>query len=145
MRFYDSDFDYAQEIIDNWNNGRKRMRTFYFILAALLILAGIATAAFPAGIFAVIQYLAAIAVIVVGIWHFVTYSSTTYYFKDSMHIISGILNILIGIMWIFLRNFGMSSSNCWKRWAVIDRSSPFVHRLLFQRSNFLDTLKLWRK
>lgn len=98
MRFYDSDFDYAQEIIDNWNNGRKRMRTFYFILAALLILAGIATAAFPAGIFAVIQYLAAIAVIVVGIWHFVTYSSTSYYFKDSMHIISGILNILIGIM-----------------------------------------------
>ena len=74
------------------------MRTFYFILAALLILAGIATAAFPAGIFAVIQYLAAIAVIVVGIWHFVTYSSTTYYFKDSMHIISGVLNILIGIM-----------------------------------------------
>ena len=50
MRFYDSDFDYAQEIIDNWNNGRKRMRTFYFILAALLILAGIATAAFPAGV-----------------------------------------------------------------------------------------------
>ncbi len=98
MRFYDSDFDYAQEIIDNWNNGRKRMRTFYFILAALLILAGIATAAFPAGVFAVIQYLAAIAVIVVGIWHFVTYSSTSYYFKDSMHIISGILNILIGIM-----------------------------------------------
>ena len=49
MRFYDSDFDYAQEIIDNWNNSRKRMRTFYFILAALLILAGIATAAIPAG------------------------------------------------------------------------------------------------
>ena len=35
------------------------MRTVYFILGALLLLAGILTAVFPIGIFAVIQYLAA--------------------------------------------------------------------------------------
>lgn len=98
MRFYDSDFDYVQEMVDNWNSGRKRMRTACFILAAALILAGILTAAFPTGIFAVIQYLTAVAVIVIGIWHFISYSSMTYYFKDGMHIISGILNILIGVM-----------------------------------------------
>ncbi len=45
-----------------------------------------------------IQYLAAIAVIVVGIYHFITFSSMTYYFRDYMLILSGVLNILIGVM-----------------------------------------------
>ena len=57
MRWFDSDFDYVQELIDTWNNRRKQVRTAYFILAALLILAGILTAVFPVSIFAVIQYL----------------------------------------------------------------------------------------
>ena len=97
MRWFDSDFDYVQELIDTWNNRRKQVRTAYFILAALLILAGILTAVFPVSIFAVIQYLAAAAVIVIGIYHFIAYSSMTCYFKDGMLIMSGILNILIGI------------------------------------------------
>ena len=29
MRWFDSDFDYVQEMIDAWNRGRKRMRTVY--------------------------------------------------------------------------------------------------------------------
>ncbi len=100
--FFDSDFDYVQELIDNYNSGRKKIRTAYFIIAAVLIIAGILTAAFPIRIFAVIQYLAAAAVIVVGIYHFVAYASMTNYFKDGMLIISGILNILIGIMLLFM-------------------------------------------
>ena len=100
--FFDSDFDYVQELVDSWNNSRKKVRTVYFIIGAVLILAGILTAVFPIRIFAVIQYLAAAAMIVVGIYHFVTYSSMTYYFKDSMLIISGVLNILIGIMLFFM-------------------------------------------
>lgn len=102
MRWFDSDFNYVQELIDTWNNRRKQVRTAYFILAALLILAGILTAVFPVSIFAVIQYLAAAAVIVIGIYHFIAYSSMTYYFKDGMLIMSGILNILIGVMLFFM-------------------------------------------
>ena len=102
MRWFDSDFDYVQELIDTWNNRRKQVRTAYFILAALLILAGILTAVFPVSIFAVIQYLAAAAVIVIGIYHFIAYSSMTCYFKDGMLIMSGILNILIGVMLFFM-------------------------------------------
>lgn len=98
MRWFDSDFDYVQELVDTWNKGQKKIRTTYLIIAAVLILAGILTAVFPAGIFAVIQYIAAAAVIVIGIYHFVAYASMTYYFKDGMLIMSGILNILIGIM-----------------------------------------------
>ena len=98
MRWFDSEFDYVQELIDTWNKKRKKVRTAYFIIAAVLILAGILTAVFPVRVFAVIQYLAAAAVIVIGIYHFVAYTSMTYYFKDGMLIMSGILNILIGIM-----------------------------------------------
>ena len=98
MRWFDSDFDYVQELLDSWNQKRKTIRTAYFIMAALLIIAGILTAVFPVSIFAVVQYMAAAAVIVVGIYHIITFASMTSFFRDYMLVISGILNILLGIM-----------------------------------------------
>ena len=98
MRWFDSDFDYVQELIDTWNSRRKKMRAAYIIIAALLLIAGVLTAVFPVGIFTVIQYFAAVAVIAVGIYHFVAFASMTYYFRDYMLLLSGILNVLIGIM-----------------------------------------------
>ena len=98
MRWFDSDFDYVQELIDTWNRRRKKMRTAYFIMAAVLLLAGVLTAVFPVSIFAVIQYFAALAVIIIGIYHFVAFASMTDYFKDYMLLLSGILNVLIGAM-----------------------------------------------
>ena len=98
MRWFDSDFDYVQELLDSWNQKRKTIRTAYFIMAALLIIAGILTAVFPVSIFAVVQYMAAAAVIVVGIYHIITFASMTSFFSDYMLVISGILNILLGIM-----------------------------------------------
>ena len=98
MRWFESDFDYVQELIDTWNRRRKKMRTAYFIMAVVLLIAGVLTAVFPVGIFAVIQYFAALAVIIIGIYHFVAFASMTYYFKDYMLLLSGILNVLIGAM-----------------------------------------------
>ena len=98
MRWFDSDFYYVQELIDTWNRRRKKMRTAYFIMAVVLLIAGVLTAVFPVGIFAVIQYFAALAVIIIGIYHFVAFASMTYYFKDYMLLLSGILNVLIGVM-----------------------------------------------
>ena len=98
MKWFDSDFDYVQELIDTWNRRRKKMRTAYFIMAAVLLLAGVLTAVFPVSIFAVIQYFAALAVIIIGIYHFVAFASMTDYFKDYMLLLSGILNVLIGVM-----------------------------------------------
>ena len=98
MRWFDSDFDYVQELIDTWNRRRKKMRTAYFIMAAVLLIAGVLTAVFPVGIFAVIQSFAALAVIIIGIYHFAAFASMTYYFKDYMLLLSGILNVLIGAM-----------------------------------------------
>ena len=102
MRWFDSDFDYVQELIDTWNSRRKKIRTAYIIIAAVLLIAGILTAVFPVSIFAVMQYFAAAAVIVIGIYHFVTFASMTYYFREYMLLLSGILNVLIGIMLFFM-------------------------------------------
>ena len=68
MKWFDSNFDYVQELIDRWNSRRKKIRAIYFIIAAILIIAGILTAIFPVRIFIVIQYLAAAAIIIVGIY-----------------------------------------------------------------------------
>ena len=92
MRWFDSNFDYVQELIDTWNRRRKKMRAAYFIM----------TAVFPISIFAAIQYFAALAVIVVGVCHFMAFASMTYYFKDYMLLLSGILNVLIGVMLFFM-------------------------------------------
>ena len=107
MRWFDSDFDYVQELIDTWNRRRKKMRTAYFIMAAVLLIAGVLTAVFPVGIFAVIQYFAALAVIIIGIYHFVAFASMTDYFKDYMLLLSGILNVLIGVM-LFVMPFTLT-------------------------------------
>ena len=98
MRWYDSGFDYVQELVERWNNSRKKLRATYCIIAVILIAAGILIAVFPVSVFALIQYLAAAAVIVVGICHFVAFASMTYHFRDYMLILSGILNILLGLM-----------------------------------------------
>lgn len=98
MRWFDSNFDYVQELRDAWERGRKKMRNTYLILAAVLLIAGILIAIFPVGVFAIIQYMAAIAMIVVGLYHFISYTSMTYYFRDPMLLISGILNVLMGIL-----------------------------------------------
>ena len=102
MRWFDSDFDYVQELADTWNKRQKKMRITYFILAVILIIEGILTAVYPIGIFAIIQYLAALAVIILGISEFISYASMTYHFKDPMLIITGVLNILLGIMLFFM-------------------------------------------
>lgn len=102
MRWFDSDFDYVQEMIDSWNKRKRKVRISCFILAALLIIAGILTVVFPIRIFALIQYVAAAAMIIMGIYHLVSYGSMTYYFRDSMLLVTGLLNILVGIMLLFM-------------------------------------------
>ena len=56
MKWFDSNFDYVQELIDRCEQPAKKIRAIYFIIAAILIIAGILTAIFPVRIFIVIQY-----------------------------------------------------------------------------------------
>ncbi|OUP83594.1 hypothetical protein B5F07_09990 [Lachnoclostridium sp. An169] len=102
MRWFDSDFDYVHEFMEHWNSQRRKVRTASCIAGILLIIAGILTIVFPVGIFAVIQYVAAAALIILGIYRLVSYASVTWHFKDPMLIVTGILNILLGILLLFM-------------------------------------------
>ncbi len=53
-------------------------------------------------VYTFIQYLVAVTLIVTGIFHIVNYVNTTYYFRDSMQIIVGVLNILMGVLILFM-------------------------------------------
>ena len=41
MRWFDSDYDYVQELKEAWERGKKKIRNAYLILAAVLLAAGI--------------------------------------------------------------------------------------------------------
>ena len=134
MRWFDSDFDYVQELIDRWNDRRKKIRTAYFIIAAILLIAGILTAVFPIRIFSVIQYLAAAAVIAIGIGHFIAFASMTYYFRDYILLLSGILNVLIGIMLFFMAGHADGTGDYFHAVLYVDlrRGGKAISRLTAQ-------------
>ena len=96
--FFDSGFDYINEFFENWNRKIRKIRNTCIIVAVLLIAAGILCIVFPVKVFAVIQYVAAAALIILGIYHIVSYMSTTYYFKDPMLIVMAVVNILMGVL-----------------------------------------------
>lgn len=98
MTWFDPQYDYISEFIDNWNHKLRRIRGMLIVVAVLLLVAGVLCALLPEETFLTIQIFAAAALIVQGIGHIVSYASTTYYFKDPMLIIAGILDILLGLM-----------------------------------------------
>lgn len=98
MRWFDSSFDYIQEFVERWNKQVKRLKWTFLVIAVILVVVGILCIRFPVGIFTAMQMLAAAALIVQGIYFLVSYASTTYYFKDPMQIVMGILNIVLGLL-----------------------------------------------
>ncbi len=98
MRWFDSNFDYVQEFIENWNKKVKKIRLICFIIAILMIVAGILCIAYPRGTFALLHFAIAGGMIILGVYHIISYVSSTYYFKDPMLIVMGIVNILLGIL-----------------------------------------------
>lgn len=101
MKGFDRNFDYVNEFIEKWNKEVRRFKYICLLLAAALIVIGICCICFPIETFALMQTFAAVALVVHGIYSIVEYASTTSYFKDPMHIVSGILNILLGLFLFF--------------------------------------------
>ena len=101
MKWFDRNFDYINEFIERWNQGVKRLKIIFIVIAVILAVVGVCCIFLPLETFSVMQFLAAAALIVQGIYCIVSYASATYYFKDPMKIVMGILNILLGIFVLF--------------------------------------------
>ena len=101
MLWFDRDYDYISEFIDNWNRQIKRLKYTFLVIAVLMVVIGILCAALPVETFLTIQILAAIALVIQGIGDILSYTSSTYYFKDPVLMVVGILNIVLGILVFF--------------------------------------------
>ena len=102
MKYYNSDFDYVNEFIENRNDKMKSLKTTCIIISIILIAAGALCVIFPLQVFKVIQYIVGISLILNGVYSIIEYIETTEYFRDPILIIMGILNILMGVLLFFM-------------------------------------------
>ncbi len=105
MNAYDSNFDYRSDFIDQWNSHIKHARIWLAVLGILLIAAGVVTAFAPYDFYAFVQGFGAAALVIIGIFQIVSYVQTPEFFRSAAQIITGILNILLGIMLFALPSY----------------------------------------
>ena len=110
MQMFDSDFDYKSDFIDRWNNRIKQAKAAMGILGALLVIAGVFSAVAPYSLYSFIQIAAGVARFVHGVVQVVSYFGTPEFFRNSVLIVSGILNALLVIMLLLLPVYMTSST-----------------------------------
>ena len=87
---------------DRWNRRFTRNKVFFVLFALLLVVAGVLTFMYPLDIYVVIQAVVAAALIVHGVTQIGSYVGSVGLFKDPMLLVTGILNVLLGIVLIML-------------------------------------------
>lgn len=102
MTAYQSHQDLFQEYQERWNKDFKAAKIFFIVLGVLMIAAGVLTFLYPFNLYAVVQAFVAAALIVHGISQIVSYVRAVGLFKDPMLVVTGILNVLLGIVLIML-------------------------------------------
>ena len=102
MERYDSNFDHVGDFVDRWNAGVRRTRLWTIVLGVLLVVAGIGAAAAPYSIYATIQAVAAVVLIVCGVARMVGYARTPELFRSPTMLVTGVLNALLGLMLLAL-------------------------------------------
>ena len=102
MARYQSHQDMLSAYRDRWNRGLKAGKVFFIILAVLMILAGIATFVYPLNLYTVVQAAVAAALLVHGFMQVVSFVRATGLFKDPMLVVTGVLNILLGVVLLML-------------------------------------------
>lgn len=98
MERYNSDFDHVGDFIERWNDGVRHVRAWTIVIGVLLVLMGIATAAAPYGIYALMQGGAAAALIVGGVIQIASYVHTPEFFRSTTVLVMGVLNALLGLL-----------------------------------------------
>lgn len=102
MEHYNSDFDHVGDFARRWNAGVRRIRTWTVVAGALLVVAGIAMAVAPYGIYALIQGVAAAALVLTGVGGIGSYLRTPEFFRSTTMLVMGVLNALLGALLLVL-------------------------------------------
>lgn len=102
MERYNSNFDHVGDFVERWNAGVRHARIWTIVIGALLVLAGIASAAAPLSIYALIQGIVAAALIVGGVGEVASYVHMPELFRSPTMLVMGALNALLGLMLLTL-------------------------------------------
>lgn len=102
MQWFDPQHDYVNEYIDTWNKKVRRAKAWMIALGVVLVVAGIATAVAPFSMYAIIQGIIAGILIVRGASNIVGYVQTPEFFRNGATLASGILNALLGVLFLAL-------------------------------------------
>ena len=102
MERYRSDFDHVGDFVERWNAGLRKARAWTIGIGVLLVIAGLATAMAPLSIYALIQSLVAIALVVGGAAEVYSYARTPELFRSPTMLVLGVLNALLGVLLLVL-------------------------------------------
>ncbi len=102
MQWYDSDRDYINEYIEQWNHTAHKAKVGLIVLGIVLALSGVAALVAPLGAYVFIQSLIAALLIVHGIGQIATYIQTPEFFRNGVQLATGILNALLGLLLLML-------------------------------------------
>lgn len=99
---YDPNHDYVSDYIDQWNRQIRATKIWMAVIGIVLVITGLASAIAPFSMYAFIQTFAAVALIMHGASHLVSYFQTPQFFRNGATFASGLLNALLGILLLAL-------------------------------------------
>ncbi|WP_302154313.1 HdeD family acid-resistance protein [uncultured Enorma sp.] len=99
---YDPNHDYVSDYIDQWNRQIRATKIWMAVIGIVLVITGLASAIAPFSMYAFIQTFAAVALIMHGASHLVSYFQTPQFFRNGATLASGLLNALLGILLLVL-------------------------------------------
>ncbi|WP_291289415.1 DUF308 domain-containing protein [Enorma sp.] len=99
---YDPNHDYVSDYIDQWNRQIRATKIWMAVIGIALVITGLASAIAPFSMYAFIQTFAAVALIMHGASHLVSYFQTPQFFRNGATLASGLLNALLGILLLAL-------------------------------------------
>lgn len=99
---YDPNHDYVSDYIDQWNRQIRATKIWMAVIGIVLVITGLASAIAPLSMYAFIQTFAAVALIMHGASHLVSYFQTPQFFRNGATLASGLLNALLGILLLAL-------------------------------------------
>lgn len=98
MKIYNDGNDVIDDVRNSWNRHLKSVRTAGIIASILMIVAGILCAIYPVQSTYAIEVFASICLLFFGIWEIVRYTQRPMILRTGVSLMSGILNVLLGIM-----------------------------------------------
>lgn len=100
MRTYkdDGNFDPVDLFMDRWNRRVRSFRIYGIVVAVLMIVLGIVLCVFPGQSVRVIEIIAALIIMLLGIYQFADYSSLPVMFQRGGLLVNAILNVILGFL-----------------------------------------------